>query len=806
MNHFLKLIFSAPPSFEIKTRKQTALKGESTVLQCEAKGEKPIGILWNMNNKRLDTMVDPRYTVREEIVSDGVLSTISIKRSERDDSALFTCVATNAFGSDDTSINLIIQEVPENPTDLKVLEKAGRNIKLKWKAPYNGNSPLTKYMIEFKLTKGTWQNDIDRVLVSGDESIAGVFSLRPATSYHFRIVAVNEIGESGPSDTITVETSEEAPSGSPLDTRLSAMDQHTLRVDWKPPLKESWNGDILGYYVGYKKTNKGDDKPYLFETVEFIKEEGTGHSLTISNLEVFTEYAIVVQAFNKIGQGPMSEEVTEFTAEGAPSMSPDEVLLTTLSSQTIAVSWASPPLSSANGNIQGYKVIYGPSKTWYDETTRDTKMTVEEEIEIHGLKKYTNYSMQVLAFTNGGDGVVSPVHTATTEEDLPGPPGAAKALAMSEDSILVSWQHPEESNGKILQYTVYVKELDRQRDIASKSFKVPALQMSYHAMGLNRKSRYEFWVTAHTSIGEGSPSTKATLSPSSRIPAKIASFDEKFTIPAGRVVKFPCIAVGSPSPDLAWKVNNKDFVKSDRVFRLPDGSLQITNVTKEDAGSYKCLVNNKFGQDMVTHELIVNGPPEPPMVILNSQTTDTITFKLKSMEDESTPIHGYIVHYKPEFGDWEKQEIGFGTEEFTLNQLWCGQRYQLYVIAYNSIGMGKPSPSVNTRTKGVEPTVPDARRFLEVSAGSVTLHLNAWQDGGCPMIYFVVEYKPKKQKEWTLVSNNVKPGGNFVVLDLAPATWYNLKVTCPHPHLYLFIFKICSLHFLLTSCYHTIAG
>ena len=31
-------------------------------------------------------------------------------------------------------------------------------------------------------------------------------------------------------------------------------------------------------------------------------------------------------------------------------------------------------------------------------------------------------------------------------------------------------------------------------------------------------------------------------------------------------------------------------------------------------------------------------------------------------------------------------------------------------------------------------------------------------------------------QDWTLVSNNVKPGGNFVVLDLSPATWYNLKV------------------------------
>jgi len=31
------------------------------VLQCIAKGEKPIGILWNMNNKRLDGNTDPRY-------------------------------------------------------------------------------------------------------------------------------------------------------------------------------------------------------------------------------------------------------------------------------------------------------------------------------------------------------------------------------------------------------------------------------------------------------------------------------------------------------------------------------------------------------------------------------------------------------------------------------------------------------------------------------------------------------------------------------------------------------------------------
>lgn len=35
----------------------------------------------------------------------------------------------------------------------------------------------------------------------------------------------------------------------------------------------------------------------------------------------------------------------------------------------------------------------------------------------------------------------------------------------------------------------------------------------------------------------------------------------------------------------------------------------------------------------------------------------------------------------------------------------------------------------------------------------------------------------RSQTEWNQVSNNVKPGGNFVVLDLDPAQWYHLRVT-----------------------------
>ena len=52
---------------------------------------------------------------------------------------------------------------------LQVLDKSGRTVKLSWQAPYNGNSNLTRYVIEFKTTKGNWKNDIDHVLVPGDQ-------------------------------------------------------------------------------------------------------------------------------------------------------------------------------------------------------------------------------------------------------------------------------------------------------------------------------------------------------------------------------------------------------------------------------------------------------------------------------------------------------------------------------------------------------------------------------------------------------------------------------------------------------------
>lgn len=75
-----------------------------------------------------------------------------------------------------------------------------------------------------------------------------------------------------------------APGGKPTNIHVDPIDENTLKVMWKAPERSDWNGEIQGYYVGYKQSSLVENK-FVFETVEFSKEEGKEHYLEILNLK-----------------------------------------------------------------------------------------------------------------------------------------------------------------------------------------------------------------------------------------------------------------------------------------------------------------------------------------------------------------------------------------------------------------------------------------------------------------------------------------------------------------------------------------
>ncbi|RWR99185.1 cell adhesion molecule-like protein, partial [Leptotrombidium deliense] len=104
---------------------------------------------------------------------------------------------------------VLVEEVPDAPNDVKVVERGSKSVTLKIEAPYSGNSELVKYIIQWKKQKDNWESNSFKHEFSVTSHQYAVDSLQPRQTYNIRVYAVNAIGESKPGATITVTTEEE---------------------------------------------------------------------------------------------------------------------------------------------------------------------------------------------------------------------------------------------------------------------------------------------------------------------------------------------------------------------------------------------------------------------------------------------------------------------------------------------------------------------------------------------------------------------------------------------------------------------
>lgn len=144
-----------------------------------------------------------------------------------------------------------------------------------------------------------------------------VEDLKPATRYFFRVIAEGPAGRSAPSAELLVRTEPQKPAGPPLNLSVLPLSSTELLVTWTPPLPELRNGDIQGFNVGYKIVDVGT---YNFTAVAGDGEE-TGDEIILTGLAKFMRYTIVVQAFNEVGPGPLSEPVSAQTMEDGKYLS-----------------------------------------------------------------------------------------------------------------------------------------------------------------------------------------------------------------------------------------------------------------------------------------------------------------------------------------------------------------------------------------------------------------------------------------------------------------------------------------------------
>lgn len=184
------------------------------------------------------------------------------------------------------------------------------------------------------------------------------------------------------------------PSGPPLNVRGEPKSSSEIFVIWDAPDKDDWNGNLLGYYVGYQMVDGGSSvdvaptQGFNFKTVE-VRSHFGGETL-LQDLNKFTQYNIVVQAYTSQGSGPPSKEILVNSLEDGkyirvyfimielrfdiylvPSNPPESPKCDVLSSTSIYITWSPPPVEGQNGKIKGYKVAYISTDELYGEWWSD---------------------------------------------------------------------------------------------------------------------------------------------------------------------------------------------------------------------------------------------------------------------------------------------------------------------------------------------------------------------------------------------------------------------------------------------------
>uniref|UniRef100_A0A8D3A642 Immunoglobulin superfamily DCC subclass member 4 n=1 Tax=Scophthalmus maximus TaxID=52904 RepID=A0A8D3A642_SCOMX len=79
------------------------------------------------------------------------------------------------------------------------------------------------------------------------------------------------------------------------------------------------------------------------------------------------------------------------------------------------------------------------------------------------------------------------------------------------------------------------------------------------------------------------------------------------TVPAGGAARFECQIEGVPTPVITWEKNKVAVPEETRFISLPNGVLQILEVTKEDEGAYRCVASNSARKD-ISHEARLTVP------------------------------------------------------------------------------------------------------------------------------------------------------------------------------------------------------
>ena len=651
----------------------------------------------------------------------------------------FDVFAWTEIGKGETSSATIQSGVepvlPEPPTRLAVSNIDAFSAVVQFTPGFDGNSSISKWIVEASSARNaTWSTIFE--VSEPDASTVTVKNLVPYMEYRLRLVANNVVGRSIPSEpTKKFQTIQARPKHAPKNVTIRAHEFTKLNVRWTPLSQQDWYGVPRGYNISYRIL--GDSS--MLHTLSI--EDPTANSFVLDGLEEFTLYEVLLQSYNDVGTSDPSTVVVEKTNEATPGSGPKVVNATTTSSTTILVSWGDVEKIDRNGIIEGYKVYYGAKDVPFQY--QNIKSNVTKQTTLTELKKFTRYSIQVLAYTRIGDGALStPPIQVTTFEDVPGPPSNISFPDVSYTTARIIWDVPLEPNGEIKAYRVNYHLLNSTENFTREFLPT---DRTFRAVGLVPMVYYEFSVAAKTALGWGYVSKGVVYTTNNREAPQPPSAPQ---ISPSQVQDRQITFNWNPGSDGFAPLRYYSVQFSENT-----GPWQNVNERVDPSVTFYTVYNLKPYSDYRFRIQAINDigpsgwspesnstktlPSAPSSMIENLKVTPItrtdvrVTWDPLSISDFNGDVEtgGYIVEYRevtdfpsPLSSSPQVELKGVSISKVVLENLIKDKTYEITVIPFNSQGYGNAARPVSVYVGEAVPTgAPQSLKAEAISPSEVRI-------------------------------------------------------------------------------------
>lgn len=277
----------------------------------------------------------------------------------------------------------------------------------------------------------------------------------------------------------------------------------------------------------------------------------------------------------------------------------------------------------------------------------------------------------------------------------------------------------------------------------------------------------QYRCTARNPIGQDSRSMYLEVHYSPKIQGSVTVYTWE-----GNSANISCEVLAHPGASVVWFRDGQQLPTPNttnvKIYSTPTGSYLEINPESHDFGSYNCTATNAIGSESKEFLMIQAEVPSAPTVERVEPFSSTAVVEFEEPDSNGgVSILRYKVDWRQPGQDWSSWEVEVeaGTNIITLTDLKPETDYVVRMAAVNGKGEGESSLSIEFKTQPVqgEPRAPKLEAEMQNKGNSIRVNWVKQDDGGSPIMHYLIKYKPKHVSDWKPVMR-FPSGSNHVVL------------------------------------------